>query len=140
MRKQAINVTVDAIVFKIEKIEIIVLLIKRKNPPFQYQWALPGGFVEDDEDLETAARRELKEETGIELNTFEQLYTFGKPGRDPRGRTISIAYVGFYLGSKKPKAADDAKDSRWFSVEKLPKLAFDHAEVIELARKNFLEK
>jgi 8-oxo-dGTP diphosphatase len=138
MKKQAINVTVDAVVFKQEEEETFVLLISRKNPPFQNQWALPGGFVEQDEDLETAAKRELKEETGIELSSCEQLYTFGKPDRDPRGRTISIAYVGFANLTDKPKAADDAKEAKWFSIKELPKLAFDHQEIITLAISRFL--
>lgn len=133
MRNQAINVTVDAVVFKKEKSETYVLLIRRKNPSFQNQWTLPGGFVESDEDLETAAKRELKEETGIEMTSCEQLHTFGKPGRDPRGRTISIVYVGLASEASEPKAADDAKEARWFPIENLPNLAFDHLEILTRA-------
>ncbi len=137
MNKQSINVTADAVVFKKEKSETFILLIKRKNPPFQNQWALPGGFVENNEDLETAAKRELKEETGIELVSCEQLFTFGTPGRDPRGRTITIAYVGFAKENDKPKAADDAKEAKWFNIKDLPELAFDHQQIIELAISRF---
>jgi 8-oxo-dGTP diphosphatase len=100
---------------------------------------LPGGFIELNEDLETTARRELKEETGIDLESCEQFHTFGKPGRDPRGRTISIAYVGFASGSIKPRAGDDAKEAKWFEIEALPKLAFDHSEIINLAICRFLQ-
>lgn len=138
MRRQSISVTVDVVVFKKENATTFILLIRRKNPPFQHQWALPGGFVENDEDLQTAAKRELKEETGINLSSCEQLYTFGKPGRDPRGRTISIAYVGFAKPSDQPKAADDAKEAKWFAIDRLPKLAFDHQDIISLAISRFL--
>lgn len=138
MRKQTIYVTVDTVVFKKSTAETTVLLIRRKNPPFQNQWALPGGFVDNDEDLETAAKRELKEETAIELSSCKQLFTFGKPDRDPRGRTISIVYVGFANENDIPKAADDAKEAQWFSILKLPDLAFDHQEIIDLAISRFL--
>src|SRR4051812_6737594 len=100
-----------------------LLLIERKNDPFKGQWALPGGFVEEDEDLETAAKRELEEETGIMIPSLEQLYTFGAPGRDPRGRTISVAYIGILKEKTEPQAGDDAARARWFDVEKLPALA-----------------
>ncbi len=139
MSKQTIFVTVDTVVFKKVKNEMFVILIRRKNLPFQNQWALPGGFVEEDEDLEMAARRELKEETGMDLESCGQLHTFGKPGRDPRGRTISIAYVGFASGSIEPKAADDAKEAKWFGIDELPRLAFDHSEIINLAISRFLQ-
>lgn len=139
MRRQSIFVTVDVVVFLHKENNKYVLLIQRKNEPFKSQWALPGGFVEEDEDLETAARRELKEETGMDLESCEQLFTFGKPGRDPRGRTISIVYAGLATKSTEPKAADDAKDARWFPIEKLPKLAFDHTEIINLAISRFLQ-
>ncbi len=138
MADQKIFVTVDAVVFKLKNDAAEILLIQRKNEPFKNQWALPGGFVEQEEDLEIAALRELKEETGIEITSCEQFFTFGKPGRDPRGRTISIAFVGFAGNEAMPKAADDAKDARWFSIENLPVLAFDHNESISLAISRFL--
>lgn len=127
-------VTVDIIVFKLAGNEMEILLIERKNPPFKNQWALPGGFIDMDEDIETAAYRELKEETSIQDIRLSQMYTFGKPGRDPRGRTISVVYWGQLENTdQKIEAGDDAKNFRWFSVQKLPKLAFDHREIIEYA-------
>ncbi len=138
MSGQNIFVTVDAVVFLEKNNSTSVLLIERKNQPFKGQWALPGGFVEDDEDLETAARRELKEETGIDLTSCKQLYSFGEPDRDPRGRTISIAHVGFAKERDEPKAADDAQDVKWFDLTSLPELAFDHREIINLAISRFL--
>lgn len=103
---QNIKVTVDAVVFAYHGKELQVLLIQRKNDPFQGKWAIPGGFVEDDEDLDTAAARELEEETGIKVEQIQQFYTFGKPDRDPRGRAISVSYytqvdakLGFAGGS-----------------------------------------
>src|SRR5262245_33017343 len=125
---QAIKVAVDAVVFGYDPEEgVSVLLIRRKYEPFQKSWALPGGFVNDDEALEQAVRRELKEEAGIDVSYLEQLYTFGKPDRDPRNRTISVTYYGLV----KPKdyqisAQTDAEDVAWFNIKKLPKLAFDH--------------
>lgn len=138
MRKQHIFVTVDAVVFQKEKNKIQILLIQRKNPPFQNQWALPGGFVEDDEDLETAVTRELFEETGIVYSNFKQLKSYGKPERDPRGRTISVAFVGFSEEKAIPIGADDAKEAKWFAIDNLPKLAFDHDEIIGFAISHFL--
>ncbi len=138
MPKQKIFVTVDVVVFKSMDTSAEILLIQRKNEPFKNQWALPGGFVDQEEDLEIAALRELKEETGIKIVSCEQLYTFGKPGRDPRGRTISITFVGFTDNAALPKAADDAKDARWFTIKKLPELAFDHSKIIALAISRFL--
>ena len=138
MRKQNIFVTVDAVVFQKNKNKHLILLIQRKNSPFQNQWALPGGFVEDEENLNTAVVRELFEETGIVYSNFKQLKTFGKLGREPRGRTISVAFVGFSEANAIPKGADDAKDAKWFAIDKLPKLAFDHDEIIGFAISHFL--
>ncbi|MGC9375384.1 MAG: NUDIX domain-containing protein [Bacteroidales bacterium] len=130
-------VTVDIIVFKNFDNHPEILLIERKNEPFKNRWALPGGFVDKDEDIETAAYRELKEETSIEDINLSQLHTFGKPGRDPRGHTISIVHIGFLKNNnQKIQAGDDAKNLQWFSVDQLPELAFDHQEIIEYALKN----
>ena len=108
-----------------------VLLIQRKKDPFAGSWALPGGFVEEDEKLADAARRELKEETGLDVDDIEQLYTAGDPGRDPRGWTVSVVYLARMDAKQlKPVAADDAKAVGWFPLEKLPKLAFDHAMLL----------
>ncbi|MGB3587905.1 MAG: NUDIX hydrolase [Tunicatimonas sp.] len=129
---QNIKVTVDAVVFTSDHQE--VLLIQRKNDPFQGQWALPGGFVDDDEDLEMAVARELEEETGVATNDFHQVHTFSAPDRDPRGRAISVAY--FTVVRKEdfqPQAATDAQAVRWFLLADLPTLAFDHATILEKA-------
>jgi len=130
-------VTVDIIVFKKKENNIQILLIERKNEPFKNMWALPGGFVDKDEDIETAAYRELKEETSIEDINLSQLHTFGKPGRDPRGHTISVVHTGFLKNNnQKIQAGDDAKNLQWFSVDQLPELAFDHQEIIHYVLEN----
>lgn len=129
-----IFVTVDAVVFGLAANDVAILLIKRKNEPFKGQWALPGGFVEKHEDLETAAKRELEEETGLRIEAMQQLYTFGKPGRDPRDRMVSVVYTAtVQLAAATVKAADDAADAKWFNINGLPQLAFDHEEAIKMA-------
>jgi 8-oxo-dGTP diphosphatase len=112
-----------------------VLLIRRKHEPFAGRWALPGGFVDMDEALEAAARRELYEETGVEAAQLEQLQTFGDPDRDPRGWTISVVYLARVDAARlKPQAADDAAEVKWHRLGRLPPLAFDHDQVLVLAR------
>ena len=94
-------------------------------------WAIPGGFVEMEESLEAAARRELREETGVEVDEMEQLHTFGDPGRDPRGRTISVVYLARVDARKvKPRADDDAAEVGWHRLDRLPSLAFDHDRIL----------
>jgi len=129
------SVTVDCVIFGLDdQQELNVLLIERKNPPYAGQWALPGGFVDLDEDLESAALRELEEETGVRDLFIEQLYTFGNPGRDPRGRVISVAYFALVNLEQHPvRAADDARTVRWFQVHQLPALAFDHHTIFTVA-------
>ena len=128
-------VTVDTVIITREKAPR-VLLIRRKHEPFTGMWAIPGGFVDMDEGLEAAAKRELAEETGVTTGKLEQLGTFGDPGRDPRGRTISVVFVAKVSGSMlKPKAADDAAEVGWHRLDRLPELAFDHADILKLARK-----
>jgi 8-oxo-dGTP diphosphatase len=131
-------VTVDSVVFAILRGRPKVLLINRGNEPFKGQWALPGGFVGMDEELEDAAARELAEETGLTDVTLEQMYTFGKCGRDPRGRQISVAFIGIATeGTDKIRGGDDAQEAKWFDIEELPgDLAFDHNEIIRLGVKN----
>ena len=108
-----------------------VLLIRRKADPFAGQWALPGGFVDENERLIDAARRELKEETGIEQADLEQLHTFGDPGRDPRGWTVSVVYLALVSPDQlSATAGDDAAEVGWFPLDKLPPLAFDHADIL----------
>jgi len=125
-------VTVDVVCFR-GVLELEILLIRRKRDPYGGFWAIPGGFVEIDEDLESAARRELKEETGLGVKTLVQVQAFGRPDRDPRGRTISIAFLSWFEDKETTdniRAADDAADVRWFSIDHLPDLAFDHREII----------
>lgn len=142
MAKQNINLTVDAVVFGYEPVpRISILLIKRKNEPFKDRWAIPGGFVENDESLEEAVCRELKEETGVEIGYLEQLFTFGKPDRDPRHRIVSVAYFGLVRPETyKISASSDAKEVGWFDINKLPRLAFDHKEILEVAIKRLRAK
>ena len=117
-----------------------VLLIRRKHDPFAGKWAIPGGFVDIDESLETAARRELAEETGLRVHRLEQLHTFGDPGRDPRGRTISVAYLAQIDARKvRPRAGDDAAEAAWHSLRRPPSLAFDHAQILACARRRLKE-
>jgi 8-oxo-dGTP diphosphatase len=127
--------TVDCIVFGLDaQQELKVMLIQRDIPPFQGQWAIPGGFVRMDETLEQAALRELQEETGIHDVYLEQLYTFGGLGRDPRDRTVTVAYYALInLAEQKIKAATDARDANWFSLSKIPQLAFDHDQILQTA-------
>lgn len=128
------KVTVDIIIFTIEGGDIKTLLIKRKSTPFRGKWALPGGFLKKDEDIYNAALRELKEETGVKGVYLEQLYTFGEPKRDPRGRVVTIAYFALVPRNlMKIKAADDAADARLFSMANLPDLAFDHNKILNYA-------
>ncbi|MEL6821478.1 MAG: NUDIX hydrolase [Calditrichota bacterium] len=125
-------VTVDIFLLQKQKGVPHVLLIQRKRDPFAGNWALPGGFVDQDEALDKAAERELEEETGLREMPLKQLLAAGEPGRDPRGHTISIVYGAMLPDTAKirPRAADDAADARWFALEKLPLLAFDHSELI----------
>jgi 8-oxo-dGTP diphosphatase len=133
MRTSNIFVTVDAVVFRNQNSSPEILLIRRKNEPFKDSWALPGGFVDDGEDLEDAAIRELEEETSVKINGAEQLRAFGKPGRDPRHHTVSVAFLAFVAENTTAVAADDAKEIGWFAITDLPALAFDHAEIIAFA-------
>jgi 8-oxo-dGTP diphosphatase len=127
-------VTVDCVVFGLDQGVLQLLLIKRNSPPFTGCWALPGGFVDQHETLDAAARRELEEETGLRDVFLEQLYSFGDPGRDPRGHTVSVAYYALVRQDQHvPQAATDASDAAWFPVAKLPKLAFDHQRIIATA-------
>jgi 8-oxo-dGTP diphosphatase len=140
--KQSIKVSVDAVVFGYDQEQdISILLIKRKFEPFQKFWALPGGLVKDDESLEDAVRRELKEEAGIDVNYLEQLYSFGKPDRDPRNRVISVAYFGLVRPADYQLSAEtDAEDVGWFNIKKLPRLAFDHKAILDTAIKRLRGK
>lgn len=128
-------VTVDAVVLAPIDRRWHVLLIERGREPFTGTWALPGGFVDMDETLATSALRELEEETGMTGVVLEQLQTFGTPGRDPRGRTISVVYIGVTAAdAHEVEGRDDAADARWYPLDDPPALAFDHDEVLAVAR------
>lgn len=127
-------VTVDIAVFGYDEADLKVLLIQRDRAPYRSKWALPGGFVEIDESIDDAARRELEEETGMARVFLEQLYTFGEPRRDPRERVISVAYYALVkLTAHTVRAATDARNVAWFPVADLPALAFDHEEILDVA-------
>jgi 8-oxo-dGTP diphosphatase len=127
-------VTVDCVIFGLDSESLKILLIKRKEEPFINKWALPGGFVGINESLEDAAVRELQEETGIKKSYMEQLYTFSEPGRDPRERVITVAYYALVnLEEHQINAKTDALSAAWFSVDDIPKLAFDHEMIFETA-------
>ena len=128
------SVTVDLVIFTIAENDLKVLLIRRKQEPFKKRWALPGGFVEMGESLEEAAARELREEVGVENVYLEQLYTFGAPKRDPRGRVISVAYFALVDAERERiVAASDAEDAAWNSVFSSRRLAFDHRKILDYA-------
>lgn len=127
--------TVDCVVFGLDaKLELKVMLIQRDIPPFQGQWAIPGGFVRMNETLEQAALRELQEETGIHDVYLEQLFTFGDLERDPRDRTVTVAYYALInLVEQRIQASTDAREAEWFALSKIPELAFDHPQILQKA-------
>ena len=134
-------VTTDIVIFTIRQDELKVLLIKRALPPFQGEWALPGGFVNLDESLDAGARRELEEETGVKDVYLEQLYTFGAPDRDPRERVITVAYYALIPSDKiEIRAATDAEGVSWFGLQELPDLAFDHEQILKAAHQRLAAK
>ena len=140
--KQNIKIAVDAIVFGYANNELNVLLIKQKFGVLKNQWALVGGFVNDNETLNDAVNRELLEETGIKVNFLEQLFTFGdNVERDPRFHVVSVAYFALVNSTKlNLKADSDAEDAKWFSISKLPALAFDHKDILKTAQKRLKSK
>lgn len=131
------SVTVDIILFTFHEDQLKVLLVRRDHEPFANHWALPGGFVNIDEDLEEAARRELNEETNVRDVYLEQLYTFGEPDRDPRGRVITVAYFALLSNDQvrglQIRGASDAGEAAWWNIYDLPQLAFDHARILQYA-------
>jgi len=135
-----IFVTVDVVLFRKINSNYEILLIQRLNDPFKSYWALPGGFVDENEDLETATKRELFEETDIHLFQVKQIKAYGNPNRDPRHHTISVAFIGEIDSLAEAKAKDDAKAVKWFDIDELPVLAFDHAEIIRDAIEKHITK
>jgi ADP-ribose pyrophosphatase YjhB (NUDIX family) len=134
-------VTTDIVIFTIRNDELKVLLIKRALSPHKGEWALPGGFIRLEESLEECAGRELEEETGVSGVYLEQLYSFGKPDRDPRERVITVAYYALIPSDTlKIKAASDAAGTSWFGMQELPELAFDHQEILKLAHQRLVAK
>lgn len=125
--------SVDVVIFSLRHNALHVLLIRRAAPPFKGKWAIPGGFVEPNESLEEAARRELQEETDLADVYVEQLYTFGEPKRDPRGRVVTVAYFALVPEDVRARAGDDAAEADWHPVDQLPELAFDHTEIVGYA-------
>ena len=132
-------VTVDLIICAGVGDERKILLIKRGGEPFKSRWAFPGGFVDENEDLMDAAPRELEEETGVSALELRQLGAFGKPGRDPRGHTISIVFGTVIDEVLTALAGDDADEAQWFSLKNLPPLAFDHDEIISTVLSDLLK-
>lgn len=135
------RLAVDIVLFGYAAQQLQLLLIRRKYAPFAEGWALPGGFVHEEEDLETAVARELREEAGVADVYLEQLYTFGGVGRDPRSRVVSVAYYGLVKPEQFTLAATtDSLEAKWFRLENLPALAFDHAAIIRVAHQRLQAK
>lgn len=135
-----LQITVDIVLFTILERQLHVLLIRRLAEPFRGSYALPGGFVLENESVDEAAHRELQEETGVEKVFLEQLYTFGEPNRDPRGRVITVAYYALVANSHILRSGTDAADAAWFALNKLPPVAFDHQNIIEYAQQRLRNK
>jgi 8-oxo-dGTP diphosphatase len=127
-------ITTDIVAFTFKATQLQVLLIERGQSPFKGSWALPGGFMKPDEELDACARRELAEETSLKTFFLEQFTTVGTIGRDPRGRVITVAHLGLVRWEDQVRGGTDASDARWFPIDELPRLAFDHGELIKLAR------
>jgi 8-oxo-dGTP diphosphatase len=138
---ESLRVTVDIVIFTLREGSLQVLLVERGVPPFEGQYAIPGGFIRGDESLEEAALRELHEETGVRNVFLEQLYTFGDPKRDPRGRVITVAYYALIASDKLSLVAGaDAAEARWFPASSVPPLAFDHKSILDYALERLRNK
>lgn len=132
-------VTTDCVIFGYDGKELKVLLIERGIEPFKGCWAFPGGFLNMDEDALAGARRELKEETGLENAFIEQFHTFSEPGRDPRGRVITIAHYAL-VKIQEVEGGDDAAQARWFPIGEVPPVAFDHDRILRMAMSRLKER
>jgi 8-oxo-dGTP diphosphatase len=139
---QRVVLSVDVVCFALERDQLSVLLVKRAEPPFAEMWALPGGAVETDEALDAAAARLLAQRTAACGTYLEQLYTFGDPGRDPRGRTVSVTYFGLLNAARlEPlRAGRGVREVAWFAADSLPPLAFDHGRIAAYARRRLAQK
>jgi 8-oxo-dGTP diphosphatase len=138
---ESLRVTVDIVIFTLREGSLQALLVKRGVPPFEGQYAIPGGFIRGDESLEEAALRELHEETGVRNEFLEQLYTFGDPKRDPRGRVITVAYYALIASDKLSLVAGaDAAEAQWFPASSVPPLAFDHKSILDYALERLRNK
>jgi 8-oxo-dGTP diphosphatase len=136
----SLQLTVDLVIFTIQDARLKVLLIRRGIPPYKNSMAIPGGFVLEDESLDDAALRELREETGVEDVYLEQLYTFGGLGRDPRGRVVTVAYYALIPSGRVLKSGSDASAAEWRDTDDLPKLAFDHGNIVAYALERLRNK
>lgn len=132
-------VTTDCVIFGFDGVELNVLLVERGIEPFKGKWALPGGFLNPVESAEEGARRELKEETGLEQAYMEQFHTYSAPDRDPRERVITVAFLAL-VKIQDVKGGDDAADARWFPVSEVPQLAFDHDVILRDALARLRER
>jgi len=138
---ETVRVAVDIVIFSIRNRELNALLVKRGVPPFEGEYAIPGGFLRADESLEEAAKRELYEETGVRDVYLEQLYSFGDAERDPRGRVVSVAYYALISSVKFDLSAGaDAAEAHWVDTGSLPKLAFDHEKIVAYALERLRNK
>lgn len=132
-------VTADCVIFGFDGVSIKVLLIQRGIEPYKGQWAFPGGFLKMNETVEECAKRELEEETGLKSTSVEQFYTFSGVNRDPRERVITVAHYALVRLSE-VKGGDDAASAKWFAMNEIPSLAFDHDHILRLAVKCLKER
>ena len=133
------SVTTDCVIFGFDGVKLKVLLVERGMAPYKGRWAFPGGFLNMDESAEEGALRELKEETGLEGAYIRQFHTFSAPQRDPRERVITIAYYAL-VKMQEVKGGDDASDARWFALDEVPPLAFDHDQILRKAEKTLRQQ
>jgi 8-oxo-dGTP diphosphatase len=133
--------TTNIVVFTLRDEQLKLLLVRRRNPPFQGYWALPGGVVGENEDIEANAMRKLEEGTGVAGVYLEQLYTFGAPDRDPRERVVSVAYYALVPSKRLRLRTDEHSEGvAWFALNELPELAFDHAQMVDTAHQRLAAK